>query len=659
MTNYMSRFIPNYSTIAEPLCALTKKEVKWKWSRHEQSAFDTLKNKIIAEKTLAYFSQDAATELIVDGSPVGLGAILVQNNRPIAYGSRALTTVERRYSQTEREALAIVWGVEHFHIYLFGSSFTIITDHKPMEMILNNPYSKQPARIERWNLRLSQYQFHTQYRPGKDNPADYLSRNPYANKLSDEIAEGYIKFITNNALPRALTLSEVQSATSVDATLRAVREGIETGRWPEGEAVNLADLRVFQKLAHDLTTLTDPEDPERFVILNDKKLVIPRSLQRQVVKLAHEGHQGIVKTKQCLRQKVWFNGANQMVEEECRNCIPCQAATPAGSSYNEIQETTLPISKWDQLCIDFTGPFPNGLYLLVVIDEYSRYPIVKPVRSTSARSTIERLDEMFAMFGIPSVIKSDNGPPFQSQEFCKFCQHLGIKHRKITPYWPQANGEAKRFMQTLNKAVRTAVVENKDWRTELNKFLRNYRATPHTSTKIAPSEALMGKVIKTKLPELIKQEENSEIILNDQIAKEKMKQNLKIKPKPNDICIGDSVLVKQKKENKLTTPYSPQPMIVTDIKGSMITAKKGGKRMTRNHSHFKRLNTDPSVIELPEKDFNEESEEEKLRAENAEEGPKNTKSTNILTPCLETTGEPIRRSTRTPKPVIMKDFVPK
>ena len=110
MTNYMSRFISNYSTLAAPLCALTKKNIKWSWTKREQSAFDTLKNKLTSAKTLAYFSKEVPTELIVDGSPVGLGAILVQNNRPIAYGSRALTQVERRYSQTEREALAIVWG---------------------------------------------------------------------------------------------------------------------------------------------------------------------------------------------------------------------------------------------------------------------------------------------------------------------------------------------------------------------------------------------------------------------------------------------------------------------------------------------------------------------------------------------------------------------
>ena len=164
------------------------------------------------------------------GSPFGLGAILLQNNKTIAYASRALTDVERRYSQTEREALAIVWGIEYSHIYLFGSKFTLVTDHKPLQMILNNPYSKPPARIERSNIRITQYAVEVEYRTGKDNSADCLSRNPYANKLTDAIAENYVRFILHQALLTAITLEEVQCESSKDPTLKAVRQGIETGK---------------------------------------------------------------------------------------------------------------------------------------------------------------------------------------------------------------------------------------------------------------------------------------------------------------------------------------------------------------------------------------------------------------------------------------------
>ena len=112
---------------------------------------------------MTYFNPSLHTQVIVDASPVGLGAILVQEGKIISYASRALSGVEKRYSQTEKEALAIVWGCEHFHLYLFGSDFTLISDHKPLEIIFNNGKSRPPARIERWRLRLQPYDFTVTY----------------------------------------------------------------------------------------------------------------------------------------------------------------------------------------------------------------------------------------------------------------------------------------------------------------------------------------------------------------------------------------------------------------------------------------------------------------------------------------------------------------
>ncbi|CAC5405119.1 unnamed protein product [Mytilus coruscus] len=141
---------------------------------------------------------NAETHVIVDASPVGLGAILSQkqsdgNFRPVTFASRTLTDVEQRYSQTEREALAVVWGCERFHLYLYGKEFILVTDHKPLEVIYS-PKSKPPARIERWAMRLQPYTFKVKYKPGPQNAADCLSR---LSQVQDEttgrnIAEGML-----------------------------------------------------------------------------------------------------------------------------------------------------------------------------------------------------------------------------------------------------------------------------------------------------------------------------------------------------------------------------------------------------------------------------------------------------------------------------------
>lgn len=195
-----------------------------------------------------------------------------------------------------------------------------------------------------------------------------------------------------------------------------------------------------------------------------------------------------------------------MVKEKVDNCLACQAATTQGTCNQSCPEPLkmmqLTRGRWKEVAIDFTGPFPSGDYLLVVIDEYSRFPEVEIVTSTSARAVIPKLNAIFSRQGIPDVLKSDNGPPFNGHEFSNFAEYLGFHHRKITPVWPKANGEAERFMRSLKKCVTTAHTEHKNWKQELFKFLRQYRATPHSTTNLSPCEALNQRKLKTTLPEI-------------------------------------------------------------------------------------------------------------------------------------------------------------
>lgn len=239
MANYCSRFIPDFATVTEPLRKLTRKDTPWQWGVEQDASLSKLKDSLTSDTTMAYFDPNMTTELIIDASPVGLGAILLQKDKSdkkhiIAYTSRALSDVERRYSQTEREALAIVWSCEHFHLYLYGKEFTMVTDHKPLELIWNNSRSKPLARIERWGLRLQPYRLKVEYRKGSENPADYMSRHPIQthpqNKSTraTKIAEEYINFITQNNTPRAMTLDEIKHKTLKDETLQRVSTLIHT-----------------------------------------------------------------------------------------------------------------------------------------------------------------------------------------------------------------------------------------------------------------------------------------------------------------------------------------------------------------------------------------------------------------------------------------------
>ena len=149
MAQYSARFIPDFATVTERLRVLAKKETEWVWGKTQMSAFQEVKDRLAECATTAYFEVGKDRKVLVYASPVGLAALLVQEGRVVSYASRSLSDVETRYSQTEREALAVVWGCEHFHRFINGApKVTVITDHKPLENIWKKP--KPPLRIERW-----------------------------------------------------------------------------------------------------------------------------------------------------------------------------------------------------------------------------------------------------------------------------------------------------------------------------------------------------------------------------------------------------------------------------------------------------------------------------------------------------------------------------
>ena len=595
LASFCRRFIPDFSTIAYPLSELTRKAVQWSWTTTHQSAFDKLKAMLTSDCVMAHYDPAAPTQLRVDASPVGLGAILTQTQlgvvRPVAYASRTLTAVERRYSQTEREALAVVWGCEKFHLYLYGTTFDLLSDHKPLEVIYS-PTSKPPARIERWGLRLQPYTFRLQYSPGATNPADMLSRLPLPNTVhrGRNIAEEYVHYIARNAVPKAMSLTQLQQATSQDPVLQQVHQSVVSGNWTK------------TKETHPYFCVKDELTATESLLLRGSRIVIPASLQSTTLQLAHEGHQGIVRTKQLLREKVWWPGIDKDVEHLIRSCISCQAQS-SQSCPQPLTMTEMPSRPWTVLHADLCGPFPSGESLLVLVDSCSRWPEVFILKSTTAAVIINRMKSCFAVHGLPEEIVTDNGPQFVAEEFDSYLRDHSITHRRVTPYWPQANSEVERFNRTLEKAIRAATTEGKDWKNEINTFLLNYRATPHCTTGKSPAVLLFGREIRTKLPSLNARTlpasqanvVDPTVLERDRCQKAKMKKyaDEKRRAAPSNIKRGDRVLLKQERKNKLSTRYDPDPYVVVGTKGtSLLLKRRAQPEIMRNSSAVRKLPRD-------------------------------------------------------------------
>lgn len=224
---------------------------------------------------LGYYDVKDRTQLYTDASPVGLGAVLVQINekepRIIAFGNKSLSDTEKRYCQTEKEALGLVWGVEHFHFHLYGRTFELITDHKPLEVIFG-PQSKPCARIERWVLRLQSYKFKVIYKPGKSNMANTLSRlvvytDSNKPKSFDESTETEINQIAAMAAPIAIRLSEIESKSEMDQDIRDIKEALTTNEWSE-------NITPYKPFASELC-FTDK------ILLRGHRIVMPKVLREK------------------------------------------------------------------------------------------------------------------------------------------------------------------------------------------------------------------------------------------------------------------------------------------------------------------------------------------------------------------------------------------
>ena len=416
---------------------------------------------------------------------------------------------------------------------------------------------------------------------------------------NDSRTEDYINFIVDNTVPKNMTEHEIQAATNADPVLQKVISHVQNNDWYKSERDIL--INPFYNVRDELSVTNNN------ILLRGNRIVIPDELIDRTINIAHEGHQGIVKCKMLLREKVWFPNLDKRVHHIVSTCIPC-AATVLTPNHQPLRMSPLPETVFKQISCDFCGPLPTGEMLMVVIDDYSRYPAIEIINSTSSNTVISALDRVLSMFPIPEVVKTDNGPPFNSDVFKQYAAYLGFKHRKVTPLHPQANGEVERFMKTLMKAIQAAKIEGKYWKQELQKFLRAYRSTKHCTTGKSPNEILFNRSnLRSRLPEIkISHSENdAEIRQKDQVRKQQMKSYAddRRNSKEHHLQVGDTVLVRQQKKNKLSSVYNPEPITVTDINHSMITATRNdNSTITRNASFFKKIGDNATQGGIEEED---------------------------------------------------------
>lgn len=394
-----------------------------------------------------------------------------------------------------------------------------------------------------------------------------------------------------------MTLQGIGRASEEDSTLCRARAALDNKGWARfldgAHALRPEVSHARRQLWQARSELSVGSEG---VILRGHMIVIPESLQKRVLALAHVGHQGMSKTKARLRAKVWFPAMDQMVEELTRQCHACTitGGDPAPAPVITEEPSTVP---WTHLSIDF-GSFPDGRQLLVLIDSFSKFPVTEVVASTAFPHVQKALDKIFAIMDLPEEIKSDNGPPFQGQEFRAYLENKEIRHRKITPLWPQANGVVERLIRTINRALRIAVDREEDPEKALDQFLAIYRQTPHSTTKCAPAHLLFKRAPRDVIPvdpTWQPPERDGEAVQTRRETTNRKASEVR-GAKSSPLRVGDSVVIRDRHPGwQFRTPYESEVCIVSDVKGTMITARRGQQSVTRNITCFKRA-ADPGNI---------------------------------------------------------------
>lgn len=589
LITYIGRFIPQLADKTDPLRKLLRTGEHYKWTVEHQKSFEEIKTAVCRTNFLGYFNPMDLCIVIADASPVGLGAVLLQEDksgsiRIISFASKALSDVEKKYFHTEKEALALVWAVDKFQLYLLGKHFKLITDCKPLQFLFKER-TKPNARIERWVLRLQAYSFEVVYEPGTVNIADAISRLSLSNPTDfDVVGENCIYQLVLSLIPKAITLQEVEAETLKDDIIQQVIRNLETGAWCE-------KTQMFKMFRTELCKSGN-------FLLRGDRLVIPEKMQNQVLELAHESHPGIVVMKRRLRQKVWWPTMDKQVEAFVKKCKACTLVSSPDPP-EPLNRTKMPDQAWTHIAADFVGPLPSGHNLLVLIDYYSRFTEVVIMKQITANLTIRALHETFCRFGMPEFLRTDNGPQFISTELQQFCEQFGIQHEKTTPYWPQANGEVERINRSIGKRLKISQeTEGSDWKWDLRMFILMHNSTPHSTTGVAPSSLMFGRILKDKLPGLLVK--NKKIIeeVYDYDHMKKMKgaeyADQRRRAHYNPIDVGDTVVTRRiQKENKLSTPFHPDEYTVIERRGSeaVVQSKDSNRIIHRNTTHLKKLIT--------------------------------------------------------------------
>ena len=572
LAGYYRRFVEGFSRIAAPLTALTRKDKKYEWTPKCEENFQKLKRKLTSAPVLIIPNVDAGNFVIYsDASKTGLGAVLMQDGKVVAYASRQLKNHEQNYPTHDLELAAVVFALKIWRHYLYGNKCEIYTDHQSLKYIFTQ--KELNMRQRRWLELVKDYDCEILYHPGKANRvADALSRRSVGTLMSIE------------ALPKALQKEisnyQLEIITGRLDSLTLHSDLLDRIKAHQGEDSSLRKARLADQDSKDFTTSADG------IIHFKRRIWVPKvkDLKEQILKEAHQTpysvHPGATKMYKDLKETYWWPNMKNDVAEFVSTCLTCQKVKaehrhPGG----ELQKIELPEWKWEQITMDFVVGLPRTTSgndtIWVIVDRLTKSAHFIAIKATFS---VEKLAELYVnqvvkLHGVPRSIISDRDGRFTSRFWTSVHMAMGSRLKFSTAFHPQTDGQSERTIQTLEDMLRSCVLDFKgNWDQKLPLIEFSYNNSYHSSIDMAPFEALYGRKCRSPInwQEVgQKQLQKTDFIKKTSEDIQKIKQRLDMafsrqksyadkRRRPLEFQVGDAVFIK-----------------IAPMKGVMRFGKKG------------------------------------------------------------------------------------
>ncbi|KAI8493812.1 hypothetical protein Bbelb_281590 [Branchiostoma belcheri] len=508
MVNYLAKFLPHLSDVCEPLRRLTDKDAIWAWLPVHDQAVEEIKKLVTAQPVLQYYDVEKEVTIQGDASDKGLGAALLQEGRPVAYASRALTPTEQNYAQIEKECLAIVFAAQKFNQYIHGREVvTVQSDHKPLEVIFKKPLLDAPKRLQRMLLRLQKYHLKVTYRKGTEmHIADTLSR-AYLTQTESKTRRDEYEILKIQEAKREdreieevkpaeyirvsdMTLDRVRLHTQRDEVMQELKKTIKKG-WPDNKTQLKKEIRDYWTFRDEISMHDD-------IIYKGQAIVIPAELREEMIQKTHASHQGAEACIRRARETIFWPGMSAQLRERIGRCDVCRTYQPKQQREPLMPHPT-PTTPWSRVSMDLMTL--GNQHYLVTVDNYSDYWELDELhQNTTARNVIQKCKQNFSRHGIPMEVVTDNGPQFASEEFKEFAKTWNFRHVTTSPYHSQSNGKAESAVKIAKNLLKKAAADGNDpWISILG-----WRNTPTQGQDSSPAQRLMSRRTRTPVPIMTK-----------------------------------------------------------------------------------------------------------------------------------------------------------